>query len=113
MTEGPAPGPEEILARVREQLKTCYDPEIPVDIVDLGLVYETRADPHPDGGTRVSIRMTLTAPGCPLAPVLEAEIRRKILAIPGVRECSLEFVWDPPWNPSRMSEAARLRLGLL
>jgi len=109
----PPPGPGETLALVREQLKSCYDPEIPVDIVDLGLVYETRADPLPEGGLRVTIRMTLTSPGCPLAPVLEAEIRRKVLAVPGVRECAVEFVWDPPWDPSRMSEAARLRLGFL
>lgn len=104
---------EETAARVRDQLKTCYDPEIPVDIVELGLIYETRLDPHPQGGFRVSIRMTLTAPGCPLAPALEAEVRRKVLGIPGVRECDLQFVWDPPWDPSRMSDAAKLRLGFL
>lgn len=100
-------------ALVWEKLRTCYDPEIPVDIVELGLIYENRVEPHPQGGFTVSIKMTLTSPGCPLAPMMQTEARGKILSIPGVRECAIEVVWDPPWEPSRMSEAAKLKLGFL
>ncbi len=96
---------------VWEQLRTCYDPEIPVNIVELGLIYGNRVEPHPEGGYRVFLKMTLTAPSCPMAPAMQAEARRKILSIPGVRECEIETVWDPPWTPERMSEAARLQLG--
>ncbi len=104
---------ESAAAAVWEKLKTCYDPEIPADIVELGLIYGNRVEPHPEGGFKASIRMTLTAPGCPLAGTIEAEIRSKVLSIPGVRECGIEIVWDPPWTPDRMSEAARLNLGFL
>jgi len=107
----PAGPPADAAAAVWERLGTCYDPEIPVSVVDLGLVYENRVEPHPEGGFRVFIKMTLTAPGCPLASTIEAEARGKILSIPGVRECSIEIVWDPPWTPDRMSEAAKLKLG--
>jgi FeS assembly SUF system protein len=93
---------------VVDALKTCYDPEIPVDIVELGLVYQVRIGP--DGS--VHIAMTLTSPGCPVAQSLPAEIREKILAIPGVTAADVEIVWDPPWTADRMSEAAKLELGL-
>jgi len=98
-------------ARVWEQLRTVYDPEIPVNIVELGLVYQCQATPLPEGGQRVDIQMTVTAPGCGMGPVLQDDVRRKVLSVPGVREANVELVWDPPWDQSRMSEVARLELG--
>jgi probable FeS assembly SUF system protein SufT len=98
-------------ARVWDQLRTVYDPEIPVNIVELGLVYQCQATPLPEGGQRVDIQMTVTAPGCGMGPVLQDDVRRKVLTVPGVREANVELVWDPPWDQSRMSEVARLELG--
>ncbi len=98
-------------ARVWEQLRTVYDPEIPVNIVELGLVYQCQATPLPEGGQRVDIQMTVTAPGCGMGPVLQDDVRRKVLSVPGVKEANVELVWDPPWDQSRMSEVARLELG--
>ncbi|MDC0713547.1 putative Fe-S cluster assembly protein SufT [Stigmatella sp. ncwal1] len=98
-------------ARVWEQLRTVYDPEIPVNIVELGLVYQCQAAPLPEGGQRVDIQMTVTAPGCGMGPVLQDDVRRKVLGVPGVKEASVELVFDPPWDQSRMSEVARLELG--
>lgn len=99
---------------VWEQLKTCYDPEIPVNIVDLGLIYDLRITPMQDGaGQRVDIKMTLTAPGCGMGPIIADDVRHKVLAVPGVAEAYVELVWDPMWNQSMMSEAAQLRLGML
>ena len=94
---------------VVEALKTCYDPEIPVDIYELGLIYGVAA--APDGA--VDVTMTLTAPGCPAAQELPAEVERAVRAVPGVTAARVEVVFDPPWDRDRMSEAARLRLGLL
>jgi len=99
--------------RVWQQLRTCYDPEIPVDIVELGLVYGCRLTPQEEGRTRVKVEMTLTAPGCGMGDVLCDDVRRKLRALPGVADVEVELVLDPPWDPSRMSEAARLQLGLL
>jgi probable FeS assembly SUF system protein SufT len=99
--------------RVWAQLHTVYDPEIPIDIVELGLVYDCRLEPLPDDRTRVVIDLTLTAPGCGMGDVLCADVRRKVGALPGVAEVAVELVLDPPWDASRMSEAARLQLGLL
>jgi FeS assembly SUF system protein len=99
---------EEIRKLVVESLKTVYDPEIPVDIYELGLVYDI--DISPEG--RVEIRMTLTSPGCPVAESLPREVELKTAAIEGVSEVRIELVWDPPWTPDRMSEAARLELNL-
>ncbi len=113
MAEPPTQDAGAVEKAVRERLMTCYDPEIPVNIVDLGLVYENKAEPLPDGGFKVRIKMTLTAPGCPMAPAIEAEARDKILSVPGVRECAIEIAWDPPWTPDRMSEEAKLKLGWL
>jgi FeS assembly SUF system protein len=97
---------------VREQiitaLKTCYDPEIPVNIYELGLIYDL--DVGPDGD--VSVRMTLTSPACPAAQSLPPEVRAKVQAVHGVKEAKVEVVWDPPWDKNRMSEAARLQLGI-
>ena len=96
---------------VMQALRDCYDPEIPVNLVDLGLIYACRALPLPEGGRRVEIEMSMTAPGCGMGDVLKEDVRRKVQAVPGVREVSVEVVWDPPWDPSRMSDAARLQLG--
>jgi probable FeS assembly SUF system protein SufT len=95
-----------------EALGTVYDPEIPASIVELGLVYGIDAEPV-EGGHRVRVQMTLTAPGCGIGPVLVDDVRRKLLGTPGVKDAEVELVFDPPWDPSRMSEAARLQLGFL
>lgn len=89
-------------------LRTCYDPEIPLNIVDLGLVYEVAVQ-----GARVNIRMTLTAPGCPMAGQMAEDVQNKTLALEHVEEVNVELVWDPPWNQSMMTEAGRLELGLM
>ena len=95
---------------VLNALKQCYDPEIPVNIVDLGLVYAAAAV-DVEGGKRIDVRMTLTAPGCTMSDVIKAEVERKLAALPQVREVKVEVVFDPPWDKSRMSEAAKLHLG--
>ena len=110
----PAPGPTateqsgSLEDRVLAALKTCYDPELPVNIVELGLIYELKVEPSGD----VGVRMTLTSPGCPVADSLVREIRSKVEAVPGVTSARVELVWDPPWDKNRMSEAVRLELGL-
>jgi probable FeS assembly SUF system protein SufT len=96
-----------------DQLRTCYDPEIPVNIVDLGLVYQCGATPLPDGGSRVEVRFTLTAPGCGMGDVLREDIKGKLLSLPDVKEADVQVLFDPPWNMSMMSEAAKLQLGLM
>jgi probable FeS assembly SUF system protein SufT len=112
LPQGDAPPDAEALEGVVwDQLKKCYDPEIPVNIVDLGLVYDCRVEPTPDEGYRVEIKMTLTAPGCGMGPVLAEDVRNRVEEIPGVREAEVEVVFDPPWNQNMMSEAARLQLG--
>lgn len=104
---------EDLEKLVWERLKTCFDPEIPVNIVDLGLVYECRVTALPSGGHRVEVKMTLTAPGCGMGGVIAADAETKIAALPTVEQASVEVVFDPPWNPSLMSEAARLELGMM
>lgn len=94
--------------RVVAALCTCYDPEIPVNIYELGLIYDLNIDPS----GAVSIRMTLTSPACPVAGSLPADVQAKVRAVPGVTSAKVELVWDPPWEMSRMSEEARLQLGL-
>ncbi|MEE9167252.1 MAG: putative Fe-S cluster assembly protein SufT [Candidatus Neomarinimicrobiota bacterium] len=98
---------------VWEVMKTCYDPEIPVNIVDLGLIYSCEFSPSEEGSTEVQVRMTLTAPGCGMGGPLSEELRQKILDLPGVSEVEVELVWDPPWNRDMMSDAAKLQLGML
>ena len=93
-----------------KQLKTVRDPEIPVSIVALGLVYSANAL-DVDGGKRIEVQMTLTAPGCSMSDVIKAEVERKLAALPEVREVCVEITFDPPWNKSMMSEAAKLELG--
>ena len=95
-------------SQVIEVLRTCYDPEIPVNIFELGLIYEVKVNPSGE----VSIQMTLTSPSCPVAGTLPGEVEAKVRAIPGVTNAKLELVWEPMWNPSKMSEAAKLQLGM-
>ncbi|GAO01260.1 iron-sulfur cluster assembly protein [Anaeromyxobacter sp. PSR-1] len=96
--------------RIWEALGTVYDPEIPVSIVELGLVYDVATEPT-EGGHAVRVKMTLTAPACPIGPVLVDDVRRAVLCLASVKEVDVEVVLEPPWDPSRMSEVARLQLG--
>ncbi len=94
-------------ADVYEVLRECYDPEIPVNIVDLGLVYAVTLD-----GANINVTMTLTAPGCHLGAMITQEIQDKLLGLPGCGDANVEIVWDPPWTPHMMSEEARRKLGI-
>ncbi|MBI1870186.1 MAG: putative Fe-S cluster assembly protein SufT [Chlamydiae bacterium] len=105
-------GEEPLEKRVFDQLRTCYDPEIPVNILELGLVYDCKIIPLSEGN-RVEIKMTLTAPGCGMGTTLSVDVKQKIESIPGVREADVQLVWDPPWTMDRMSEAAKLQLGMM
>ena len=96
---------------VWDMLKTCYDPEIPVNIVDLGLIYGCEVKPG-EGGSAVRVQMTLTAPGCGMGPVIAREAEEKIIGLPGVNSASVEVVWDPPWSPDRISAEGRQKLGM-
>jgi len=95
------------------QLKNVYDPEIPVNIVDLGLVYDLILGKSESGGTTVNVKMTLTAPGCGMGPTIAADARGRILTVPGVESAEVELVWSPPWNQGMISEAGRMKLGLV
>ena len=110
--DAPALTPEKLEQLVWEQLKTCYDPEIPVNIVDLGLVYLCELVPAEGGGHDVKMKMTLTAPGCGMGPVLASDVKSKVESLPGVKEAEVEVVFDPVWDRSMMSEAAKLQLGM-
>lgn len=101
--------PSDLEKQIIEALKTVYDPEIPVNIYELGLIYGIDID---DAGA-VSAKMTLTSPACPVAGTLPGEVQAKIEAVAGAQKVDVELVWDPPWNPSMMSEAARLDLGMM
>lgn len=103
---------EEIEKAVWDQLRTCYDPEIPVDIVELGLIYSCKLEPIAEGQRRARIEMTLTAPGCGMGEILVADVKSKVQAVPTIAEAEVELVFDPPWNQSMMSEAARLATGM-
>jgi FeS assembly SUF system protein len=98
-----------IEAEVIEALRTCFDPEIPVNIYEMGLIYEVKVEPS----GAVGIRMTLTSPHCPAAQSLPPEVEAKVKTVPGVTDAKVEVVWDPPWDPSKMSEAVKLQLGFL
>mgnify|MGYP003576274479 CR=1 FL=1 len=100
----------DLRGKVIEVLQTCYDPEIPVNIYELGLVYDV--DVKEDTGD-VSVRMTLTSPACPVAGSLPPEVKAKIRTVPGVGKVSVEVVWDPPWTPDKMSDAAKLQLNMM
>ena len=99
--------------RVWDQLKTCYDPEIPVNIVDLGLIYDCQITPRDGTGALVTVKMTLTAPGCGMGPVLAQEAKSKIESLPGVDEAEVELVWEPPWNQAMISETGKMQLGII
>jgi FeS assembly SUF system protein len=108
--EMPAGGPGgDLQATVVEALKSIYDPEIPVDIYELGLIYDV--DISEDGDAVVT--MTLTTPHCPVAESLPNEVELRVLSVPGIRDAEVKLVWDPPWDPSKMSDEARLELGML
>ena len=102
-------GNEELKDRVIDALKSVYDPEIPVDIYELGLIYDIEVSEDGDA----TVIMTLTTPHCPVAESLPNEVELRILSVPGVRDAEVRLVWDPPWDPSRMSDEARLELGML
>jgi probable FeS assembly SUF system protein SufT len=95
-----------------DQLRTCYDPEIPINIVDLGLIYDCFISSLAEGGNRVEIKLTLTAPGCGMGQFLVEDVKSKIEQVPNVTEVEVELVFDPPWNYDMMSEAARLQTGM-
>jgi probable FeS assembly SUF system protein SufT len=114
----PPPIPEnatnqDIEAVIWKQLKTCYDPEIPVNIVDLGLIYRCEVDSLPDGQRSVSVDMTLTAPGCGMGEILVQDAQEKIAVIPTIADVRVDLVFDPPWNQGMMSDEARLQTGLM
>jgi probable FeS assembly SUF system protein SufT len=104
---------EQLEKEVWDALRTCYDPEIPVNIVDLGLIYDCRVAPLSSRSSyEATVKMTLTAPGCGMGPMLAQDVQNKLLSIEGVDEANVELVWDPPWNQGMMAEAAKLQLGL-
>lgn len=99
----------DLQAAVIDALKTIYDPEIPVDIYELGLIYDVAVDEDGDA----VVTMTLTTPHCPVAESMPAEVEMRVLSVPGIRDAEVKLVWDPPWDPSKMSDEARLELGML
>lgn len=99
----------ELKTRIVEAIRTVYDPEIPVNVYDLGLIYDLRIDRR----NRVYVKMTLTAPGCPVAGILPGQVGSAIRTVDGIEDATVELVWDPPWDRNRISEAARLTLGML
>ena len=103
---------EDVRKLAWDQMRTCYDPEIPINIVDLGLVYECDVKQNEDGTRSIDVKMTLTAPGCGMGEVLVADVKEKIERIPTVRGAAVDLTFDPPWNQSMMSEAARLQTGM-
>jgi probable FeS assembly SUF system protein SufT len=111
-TRTDAESPGDLEAQVWEQLKTCYDPEIPVNIVDLGLIYDMRISELSGGTSRVDVKITLTAPGCGMGGYIAQEARQKLLALPGVDEADVEVVWEPQWSPQMISPEGRQLLGM-
>ena len=103
----------DIESAIWQQLRTCYDPEIPINIVELGLVYECKVERASSGNRVAKVKMTLTAPGCGMGEVLAQDVREKIEVIPTVERADVELVFDPPWNQAMMSEAARLQTGMM
>ncbi len=104
---------EDLEKEIWNQIRTVFDPEIPVNIADLGLIYNCDIQQVGEGSHKVDVKMTLTAPGCGMGPVLVQDVQNKLLCIEGVDDVNVELVWDPPWNQSMMTEAARLQLGLM
>ena len=104
---------EQVEKEIWTQLKTCFDPEIPVNIVDLGLIYDCHLTPLAANSFKADVKMTLTAPGCGMGPVLAQDVQNKLISLEPIDEANVELVWDPPWNQGMMTEAAKLQLGLL
>jgi probable FeS assembly SUF system protein SufT len=104
---------EQLEKQVWEALKTCYDPEIPVNVVDLGLIYDCHLTPIGTDNFKADVKMTLTAPGCGMGPVLAQDVQNKLISLEPIDEANVELVWDPPWNQGMMTEAAKLQLGLM
>ncbi len=104
---------EDVRQLAWQQMRNCYDPEIPINIVELGLVYDCEVTPNADGTRSIAIRMTLTAPGCGMGEILVQDVREKVEVIPTVAKVDVELVFDPPWNQTMMSEAARLQTGMM
>jgi probable FeS assembly SUF system protein SufT len=104
---------EQLEKEIWNQLRSCYDPEIPVNIVDLGLIYDCHLAPLDGSNFRVDVKMTLTAPGCGMGPMLAQDVQNKLIGLEGVDDVAVELVWDPPWNQAMMTEAAKLQLGLM
>ncbi len=105
--------PTDLESRVWAALRECYDPEIPVNIVELGLIYGLKIEEELPGEANVYVKMTLTAPGCGLAPMIAADVRRRVQMVHGVKNVMVELTFDPPWNPSMMTEAAKLQLNMI
>ncbi len=99
--------------QVWDALKTCYDPEIPVNIVDLGLIYDCHLSPAGENSFKAEVKMTLTPPGCGKGPTLAQDVQNKLLSLEPIDEANVELVWDPPWNQGMMTEAAKQQLGLM
>lgn len=104
---------ENLEKQIWEQLKSCYDPEIPVNIVDLGLIYDCHLTELSANNYKADVKMTLTAPGCGMGPMLAQDVQNKLLGLEGIDDVAVELVWDPPWNQAMMTEAAKLQLGLM
>jgi probable FeS assembly SUF system protein SufT len=104
---------ENLEKEIWNQLRSCYDPEIPVNIVDLGLIYDCHLSSLNGNSFKADVKMTLTAPGCGMGPMLAQDVQNKLLSLEGVDDVNVELVWDPPWNQGMMTEAAKLQLGLL
>ena len=109
---GKAETSEDLEKQLWDQMKTCYDPEIPVNIVDLGLIYDCHLEELESGGHKASVKMTLTAPGCGMGPTIAEDAQNKILGLNGVGEANVEIVWDPPWHQSMITEDGRKILGM-
>jgi len=109
---GPSAGAGDLERQVWDQLKGCYDPEIPVNIVDLGLVYDLRIAPGSSSGSKVKVKMTLTAQGCGMGATIAADAEQRLASLPGVEEARVEIVWDPPWSPQMISPEGREKLGI-
>ncbi len=113
VSPSPSPGQADFSEQaVWDALKTCFDPEIPVNIVDLGLVYDLALEKTPTGANKVEVKMTLTAPGCGMGPVIAEDARQKIAALPTVESAKVHIVWDPQWTPQMISDMGRKVLGL-
>jgi metal-sulfur cluster biosynthetic enzyme len=109
----PSGNSADLESRVWAALRECYDPEIPVNIVELGLIYGLKIEEEIPGEANVYVKMTLTAPGCGLAPMIAADVRRRVQMVHGVKNVMVELTFDPPWNPSMMTEAAKLQLNMI